>query len=200
MGIILVYDVTDERSFNNIRNWIRNIEQHASEGVNKILVGNKCDMLEKKVRCVCCVFFSVHREFYGKWVRSQAELGLRHSSEWGGRHVVGVGNSEWHTNAAGSRSFPKSKDRDWQMRLASSLSRRVQNQTLASRKPSFHWRGKFHVLLPFEISLTKFPFFINRRDIKKRLIDTAESKTDAKNAGGVNLAEGGGAKAGCCGK
>ena len=49
MGILLVYDVTDERSFNNIRNWIRNIEQHASEGVNKILVGNKCDMLDKKV-------------------------------------------------------------------------------------------------------------------------------------------------------
>jgi hypothetical protein len=33
----------------DIRNWIRNIEQHASEGVNKILIGNKCDMLEKKV-------------------------------------------------------------------------------------------------------------------------------------------------------
>ncbi|KAJ1568392.1 GTP-binding protein, partial [Cladochytrium tenue] len=49
MGILLVYDVTDERSFNNIRNWIRNIEQHASDGVNKILLGNKCDMLEKKV-------------------------------------------------------------------------------------------------------------------------------------------------------
>lgn len=46
---MLVYDVTDERSFNNIRNWIRNIEQHASEGVNKILIGNKCDILEKKV-------------------------------------------------------------------------------------------------------------------------------------------------------
>ncbi|KAI9012766.1 ras family-domain-containing protein [Gaertneriomyces semiglobifer] len=49
MGILLTYDVTDERSFNNIRNWIRNIEQHASEGVNKILVGNKCDMVEKRV-------------------------------------------------------------------------------------------------------------------------------------------------------
>lgn len=49
MGILLTYDVTDERSFNNIRNWIRNIEQHATEGVNKILVGNKCDMLDKKV-------------------------------------------------------------------------------------------------------------------------------------------------------
>jgi Ras-related protein Rab-8A len=49
MGILLVYDVTDERSFNNIRNWFSNIEQHASEGVNKILIGNKCDWVEKKL-------------------------------------------------------------------------------------------------------------------------------------------------------
>ncbi|KXN72065.1 ras-domain-containing protein [Conidiobolus coronatus NRRL 28638] len=49
MGILLVFDVTDERSFNNIRNWIRNIEQHASENVNRILIGNKCDMTDKKV-------------------------------------------------------------------------------------------------------------------------------------------------------
>ncbi|RID73946.1 hypothetical protein BRARA_B01064 [Brassica rapa] len=48
MGILLVYDVTDETSFNNIRNWIRNIEQHASDNVNKILVGNKADMDESK--------------------------------------------------------------------------------------------------------------------------------------------------------
>ncbi|XP_052115975.1 uncharacterized protein LOC107486972 isoform X2 [Arachis duranensis] len=48
MGILLVYDVTDEASFNNIRNWIRNIEQHASDNVNKILVGNKADMDEGK--------------------------------------------------------------------------------------------------------------------------------------------------------
>ncbi|KAF3513346.1 hypothetical protein F2Q69_00005969 [Brassica cretica] len=48
MGILLVYDVTDESSFNNIRNWIRYIEQHASDNVNKILVGNKADMDESK--------------------------------------------------------------------------------------------------------------------------------------------------------
>ncbi|CAN6209752.1 unnamed protein product, partial [Urochloa humidicola] len=48
MGILLVYDVTDESSFNNIRNWIRNIEQHASDNVNKILIGNKADMDESK--------------------------------------------------------------------------------------------------------------------------------------------------------
>ncbi|KAL8217030.1 hypothetical protein R6Q57_023867 [Mikania cordata] len=48
MGILLVYDATDESSFNNIRNWIHNIEQHASDTVNKILVGNKADMDESK--------------------------------------------------------------------------------------------------------------------------------------------------------
>lgn len=36
MGILLVYDVTDESSFNNIRNWMRNIEQNASDNVNKV--------------------------------------------------------------------------------------------------------------------------------------------------------------------
>lgn len=49
MGILLVYDVTDDRSFSNIRHWMRNIDQHASEGVNRILIGNKCDMNEKRV-------------------------------------------------------------------------------------------------------------------------------------------------------
>ncbi|EJT98925.1 ras-domain-containing protein [Dacryopinax primogenitus] len=48
MGILLVYDVTDERSFNNIRTWFSNVEQHASEGVNKILIGNKCDWDDKR--------------------------------------------------------------------------------------------------------------------------------------------------------
>ncbi|XP_071741050.1 ras-related protein RABE1c-like [Rutidosis leptorrhynchoides] len=48
MGFLLVYDVTNESSFNNIRKWIRNIEQHASDNVNKILVGNKADMDESK--------------------------------------------------------------------------------------------------------------------------------------------------------
>nr|GFB53199.1 Ras-related protein RABE1c [Tanacetum cinerariifolium] len=48
MGILLVYNVTNKSSFNNIRNWIHNIEQHASDNVNKILVGNKADMDESK--------------------------------------------------------------------------------------------------------------------------------------------------------
>lgn len=49
MGILLTYDVTDENSFQNIRNWMKNIEEYAAENVNKILIGNKCDLVEKKV-------------------------------------------------------------------------------------------------------------------------------------------------------
>lgn len=49
MGIFLVYDVTDEQPFLNIRNWIRNIETHASDNVEKILIGNKCDRLDDRV-------------------------------------------------------------------------------------------------------------------------------------------------------
>lgn len=33
----------------DIRNWYRDVQQHASEGACKILVGNKCDWEEKRV-------------------------------------------------------------------------------------------------------------------------------------------------------
>ena len=32
----------------DIRTWFANVEQHATEGVNKILIGNKCDWEEKR--------------------------------------------------------------------------------------------------------------------------------------------------------
>jgi len=44
MGIILVFDVTQDITFNNITNWLKQIESHASEDVVKILVANKTDL------------------------------------------------------------------------------------------------------------------------------------------------------------
>ena len=39
MGIILVYDVTSLQSFQNIEEWMKNIQKHTSQPVNMILVG-----------------------------------------------------------------------------------------------------------------------------------------------------------------
>ncbi|CAH8465352.1 unnamed protein product [Schistosoma turkestanicum] len=43
MGIMLVYDITNRRSFSNITTWMNNISQHANPKVSKMLLGNKCD-------------------------------------------------------------------------------------------------------------------------------------------------------------
>eukprot|EP00123_Amoebidium_parasiticum_P019368 comp24761_c0_seq1/m.46874 comp24761_c0_seq1/g.46874 ORF comp24761_c0_seq1/g.46874 comp24761_c0_seq1/m.46874 type:complete len:225 (-) comp24761_c0_seq1:702-1376(-) len=48
MGILLTYDVTDVNTFNNLGTWLKNIEQHAAPDVNKALVGNKCDLADKR--------------------------------------------------------------------------------------------------------------------------------------------------------
>ncbi|CAD7704037.1 unnamed protein product, partial [Ostreobium quekettii] len=48
-GIIVVYDVTDQDSFNNVKTWLNEIDRYASENVNKLLVGNKSDLTAKKV-------------------------------------------------------------------------------------------------------------------------------------------------------
>jgi len=44
-----VYDVTDKESFLNVKNWIAENDKYATENVNKLLVGNKCDLASKKV-------------------------------------------------------------------------------------------------------------------------------------------------------
>ena len=45
-GIIIMYDITDRASFEAINNWIGTIRDNTSENVSKILVGNKCDLLD----------------------------------------------------------------------------------------------------------------------------------------------------------
>ncbi|GMH29860.1 hypothetical protein Nepgr_031703 [Nepenthes gracilis] len=48
-GIIVVYDATDQGSFNNVKHWLNEVDRYASQNVNKLLVGNKCDLLAGKV-------------------------------------------------------------------------------------------------------------------------------------------------------
>jgi Ras-related protein Rab-8A len=49
LGILLVYDVTNRGSFSNIRNWMAQLQAHADADVNRILVANKCDLVDARV-------------------------------------------------------------------------------------------------------------------------------------------------------
>ncbi|XP_017286558.1 ras-related protein ORAB-1 [Kryptolebias marmoratus] len=48
-GIIIVYDVTEQESFNNVKQWLDEIDRYACENISRLLVGNKSDLVSKKV-------------------------------------------------------------------------------------------------------------------------------------------------------
>lgn len=43
-GIMLVYDVSDQKSLDNAQYWIKNIKSHATDSVQVALIGNKTDL------------------------------------------------------------------------------------------------------------------------------------------------------------
>ena len=47
-GILVVYDITDRESFENLNSWLIEIEKNANKNVYKLLIGNKCDLEEKR--------------------------------------------------------------------------------------------------------------------------------------------------------
>lgn len=74
-GVIMVYDVTRRDSFDNLQHWLKEVKLYSpnnGEGVVKLLVGNKIDLLEKRV---------VSREIAENWARSQGMLFLEASAK-----------------------------------------------------------------------------------------------------------------------
>ncbi|KAF4021797.1 hypothetical protein G4228_013853 [Cervus hanglu yarkandensis] len=49
MGFILMYDITNEESFNAVQDWATQIKTYSWDNAQVILVGNKCDMEEERV-------------------------------------------------------------------------------------------------------------------------------------------------------
>uniref|UniRef100_A0A0N4Z015 Ras-related protein Rab-3 n=1 Tax=Parastrongyloides trichosuri TaxID=131310 RepID=A0A0N4Z015_PARTI len=49
MGFILMYDITNEESFNSVQDWCTQIKTYSWENAQVVLVGNKCDMEMERV-------------------------------------------------------------------------------------------------------------------------------------------------------
>ena len=47
-GVLVVYDITDRDSFENLNSWLIEIEKNANKNVYKLLIGNKCDLEDKR--------------------------------------------------------------------------------------------------------------------------------------------------------
>jgi len=48
-ALLLLYDITNRASFDNIRTWLAEIREYAQEEVVIMLLGNKCDVTEARV-------------------------------------------------------------------------------------------------------------------------------------------------------
>ncbi|EAL62025.1 Rab GTPase [Dictyostelium discoideum AX4] len=57
-GVLVCYDVTDQLTYNNVRLWMQEIQRYAVLGVSRVLVGNKCDLEDRKL-----VNTSIAREY-----------------------------------------------------------------------------------------------------------------------------------------
>lgn len=72
-GVVLVYDVTRMDSFENLQQWLNEVQMYSpgnGESVVKLLVGNKCDLDRR-----------VGKEQADAWARSQGMLFLEASAK-----------------------------------------------------------------------------------------------------------------------
>jgi Ras-related protein Rab-8A len=107
--VMLVYDVTNRKTFDQVGQWMKNIKERAAENVCKILIANKCDLEEERQVCddripknpfthlhsgisICFLLFSLLNEFKvstreGKELADQFDIPFMETSAKTGEHV-----------------------------------------------------------------------------------------------------------------
>ena len=48
LGVMMVYDVTDKKSFDDIINWLRAIKEHANPNVEKMIIGKILPVVKRQ--------------------------------------------------------------------------------------------------------------------------------------------------------
>lgn len=49
VGVILVFDLTEQKSFEDVNGWLNDVHQHCSPDCEILLVGNKVDLEDKRI-------------------------------------------------------------------------------------------------------------------------------------------------------
>ncbi|MBN3280512.1 RAB10 protein, partial [Polyodon spathula] len=48
-GLLIIYDITNSLSFENVVGWMKDVDANAGEDVDRVILGNKCDLEEKRI-------------------------------------------------------------------------------------------------------------------------------------------------------
>ena len=112
-GILLLYDVTDRDSFKNLSNWLIEIEKNANKNILRVLIGNKCDLEDKRV-----ISYNQGKEFadtYGlKFIETSAKKNLNVSEafETLGRELMNSGTDKKIANQKQNKKISVAKAQD----------------------------------------------------------------------------------------
>lgn len=74
-GIIIVFDVTDMESFNDLETWLNDVNRNANTDCQRVLVGNKCDLESARK-----VEFMTAKAFADKFKMSYIETSAKDST------------------------------------------------------------------------------------------------------------------------
>jgi len=110
MGIFLVYDVSDGESFENVHNWMRQIESNAADNVTRILLGNKCDVEASKQMVTAAQGKALAAEFDIAFFETSAKknTGVDEAFEMMAKTIVGrLKENPDHYGSEGGMSLAK---------------------------------------------------------------------------------------------
>ncbi|XP_039610389.1 ras-related protein Rab-10-like [Polypterus senegalus] len=48
-GLLIIYDITNALSFDNVTGWMKDVNANAGENVDRVILANKCDLEETRV-------------------------------------------------------------------------------------------------------------------------------------------------------
>lgn len=195
-GIIVVYDVTDQESFNNVKQWLNEIDRYANENVNKLLVRDRHAALWGVGHATPCPPTPGGARLRpGRPRRSNCGRAVaRHARLWAARAWGSPARRAWRATAAATDT--------------SSLSRQVGNKSdLTSKKVVDYATAKAfadEIGIPFLETSAKNAtnvgeaFMTMAAEIKKRMASQPALNTGARNT--VRPGEGRpvAAKSSCC--